>query len=100
MAHYALVEDDIVTNVIVVEDDNSAFVSTLGGTWIQTSYNTKGGIYYGPDGLPSNGTPLRKNYAGIGYKYDKSRDAFIPPLPGPAEEYILNEETCLWDKIP
>lgn len=100
MAHYALIENSIVKNVIVVDNNNTSFVSNLEGTWIQTSYNTRGGIHYGPDGLPDGGIALRKNYAGIGYTYDEVRDAFIPPVPGPAEEYVLNEDTCLWDKIP
>ena len=58
-------------------------------TWKQTSYNTKGGVH------KLGGTPFRKNYAGIGYKYDQTRDAFIPPKPFPS--WTLNETTCLWD---
>ena len=58
-------------------------------TWKQTSYNTKGGVHL------LGGTPLRKNYAGIGYKYDQTRDAFIPPKN--YNSWILNETTCLWD---
>ena len=61
----------------------------LGGTWVQTSYNTRGGVH------TNGGTPLRKNYAGIGYTYDPARDAFIPPKP--FDSWILNEDTCLWD---
>ena len=57
--------------------------------WKQTSYNTYGGVHrYG-------GTPFRKNYAGIGFKYNESLDAFIPPQDFPS--WILNEETCLWE---
>ena len=58
-------------------------------TWKQTSYNTKGGVHL------LGGTPLRKNYAGIGYKYDQTRDAFIPPKN--YNSWVLNETTCLWD---
>jgi hypothetical protein len=58
-------------------------------TWKQTSYNTKGGVHL------LGGTPFRKNYAGIGYKYDQTRDAFIPPKP--YNSWTLNETTCLWD---
>ena len=84
MAHYAKIENDIVTNVIVADED---FIQTLNGEWIQTSYNTKGGVHL------LGGTPLRKNYAGIGYTYDRLKDAFIEPQP--SEEYILNEEKCV-----
>jgi hypothetical protein len=57
-------------------------------TWVQTSYNTQGGVH------TQGGTPLRKNYAGIGYSYDAARDAFIPPKP--YNSWLLNDETCLW----
>jgi hypothetical protein len=57
--------------------------------WKQTSYNTHGGIHN------NGGTPLRKNHAGIGYTYDETRDAFIPPKP--FNSWILNESTCLWE---
>ena len=87
MSHFAQVVDGIVTNVIVAEQD--VIDSGLFGTgWVQTSYNTRGGVH--PDG-----TPMRKNYAGIGYTYDSVRDAFIPPKPYPS--WVLNENTCLWD---
>jgi hypothetical protein len=66
------------------------FLTKLTGwaIWKQTSYNTHGGIH------SSGGTPLRKNYAGIGMTYDEDRDAFIPPKP--FNSWILNEDTCLW----
>ena len=86
MAHYAKVEDEVVTNVIVAEQD---FIDTQGGTWVQTSYNTKGGVH------TLGGTPLRKNYAGIGYVYDSDRDAFYVPQPYPS--WSLDEGTCLWE---
>ena len=63
-------------------------IDTSPGEWIQTSYNTKGGVHI------NGGTPLRKNYAGIGYTYDSARDAFIPPQPFPS--WTLVEETCQW----
>lgn len=96
MAHFAQIDlNNIVTQVIVAEQDfiNSGAVGnpTL---WIQTSYNTRGGVHYGQDGQPDGGKALRKNYAGLGYTYDAQRDAFIPPKPYPS--WILNEETCLW----
>jgi hypothetical protein len=92
MAHFAQLENNIVTNVIVVanetiidENGNESeqkgidFCSNLlGGTWIQTSYNGK----------------IRKNYAGIGYIYDETRDAFIAPKP--YNSWLLDEETCQW----
>ena len=97
MAHFAQIdENNIVTQVLVVSDQNAgngqdfcANTLGLGGTWIQTSYNTSGGVHL------NGGTPLRKNYAGVGYTYDSVRDAFIPPKP--FTSWILNEETCLWD---
>lgn len=87
MSHFAKIENGIVTQVIVAEQD--AIDSGVFGTgWIQTSYNTHGGQH-------PNGTPLRKNYAGVGYTYDSQRDAFIPPKQ--FASWTLNEDTCLWD---
>jgi len=89
MSHFAKVTDGIVTQVIVAEPEFFAtFVDTSPGEWIQTSYNTHGGVH------ATGGTPLRKNYAGIGYTYDRTRDAFIPPQP--YTSWTLNETTCLW----
>ena len=96
MAHFAKVENGIVTQVIVAEQD--VIDSGLFGdpaSWIQTSYNTCDGVHYGPDGQPDGGIALRKNYAGIGFKYDSTRDAFIPPKP--YTSWKLNEDTCLWE---
>ena len=88
MSHFAKIENGIVTQVIVAEQD--VIDSGLFGTgWVQTSYNTYGGVHR------NGGTPLRKNYAGIGYTYDLTRDAFIPPKP--YSSWVLNETTCLWD---
>ena len=90
MAHYAKVVNGIVTKVIVAEADFfNTFVDDSAGQWIQTSYNTHGGQH------TLGGTPLRKNFAGIGYTYDKEKDAFIPPQP--FASWILNEATCLWE---
>ena len=89
MSHFAKVVDGIVTQVIVAEAEFfQTFVDSSPGEWIQTSYNTHGGQHR------NGGTPLRKNYAGIGYSYDRTKDAFIPPKPYPS--WVLNEETCLW----
>jgi hypothetical protein len=99
MGHYAKVVEGIVTQVIVAEPDFDLITNDkTSGEWLETSYNTRGGIHY----LPNSHTPnpdqskaLRKNYAGIGYTYDKDRDAFIPPKP--FNSWILNEQTCLWE---
>jgi hypothetical protein len=88
MAHFAQVENGIVVQVIVAEQD-VIDSGLFGGGWVQTSYNTHGGQH-------PEGRPLRKNYAGIGYTYDAERDAFIPPKP--EGDWVLNEETCLWEE--
>ena len=90
MSHFAKVRDGVVIQVLVAEQEFfDTFVDSSPGEWIQTSYNTHGGVH------TLGGTPLRKNYAGIGYTYDRVRDAFIPPKP--YASWVLNEETCLWD---
>jgi hypothetical protein len=90
MAHFAKVVDGIVTKVIVAEPEFfDTFVDDSAGEWIQTSYNTHGGQH------TLGGTPLRKNFAGIGFTYDREKDAFIPPQP--FASWILNETTCLWE---
>lgn len=92
--HIAEIKNGIVQRVIVVLEDYNGIkpedwaAQNLGGEWIQTSYNTCEGIH------KLGGTPLRKNYAGIGYTYDKTRDAFIPPKPHGS--WILDEEKCSW----
>ena len=89
MAHFAKVNNGIVEQVIVAEPEFfQIFVDSSPGEWIQTSYNTRGGQH-------PEGRPLRKNYAGIGFTYDRTRDAFIPPKPYPS--WVLNEDTCLWE---
>lgn len=84
MSHFAKVRNGIVEQVIIAEQD---FIDKLpiedGVSWVQTSYNTHQGQHKG------GGQPLRKNYAGIGYTYDKVRDAFIPPKP--FNSWILDE---------
>lgn len=85
MAHYAQVEDGVVTKVIVAEQD---FVDGIEGVWLQTSYNTSGGVH------TLGGTPLRKNFAGVGMIYDAGRDAFYQPQPYPS--WTLDESTCYW----
>jgi hypothetical protein len=94
MAHYAeLDSNNVVKQVIVVSNADTSTAQgeekesigiafcerLLGGTWVKTSYNGN----------------IRKNYAGIGYTYDKDRDAFIPPKP--YASWVLNETTCLWN---
>ena len=96
MSHFAKVVDGVVTQVIVAEPEFfETFVDTSPGEWIQTSYNTRGGVHYGQDGQPDDGVALRKNYAGIGFTYDRTRDAFIPPKP--YASWLLNEDSCLWN---
>jgi hypothetical protein len=113
MANFAEINsDNIVVAVYVVNDDilnvNRVEVSKKGEDFmksvlgdnkkfVQTSYNTKGGVHYSPNGIPS-GIPnkaLRKNYAGIGYTYDQQLDAFIPPKPFPS--WVLDSKSCLWE---
>jgi len=96
MSHFAKVLDGKVIQVIVAEQDFfDTFVDSSPGQWIQTSYNTRGGIHYGPDGDPDNGEALRGNYAGIDYIYDQSNDVFYPPQPYPS--WTLNQTTWLWE---
>jgi hypothetical protein len=120
MSHFAKVENGVVTQVIVAEPD---FISTgaLGdpASWVQTSYNTRGGVHYGADGQPDGGVALRANYAGIGYTYDKTNDVFHAPQPYPSwtisapswtwqapvayptdgKAYTWNESTKAWDAV-
>jgi hypothetical protein len=90
MAHYAKVNNGLVEQVIVAEPEFfDTFVDSSAGTWLQTSYNTHGGVH------ALGGTPLRKNYAGVGMTYDAGRDAFYTLAPYPS--WSLNEDTCLWE---
>lgn len=89
MSHFAEVLDGVVARVIVADQpfiDSGAVGDPA--NWIQTSYNTQGGIH------ALGGTPLRKNFAGIGYAYDPVRDAFIPPRP--FASWALDEFSCQW----
>ena len=101
MSHFAKLDENNVVIFVTVgrqEDDGreADLCARTGERYVQTSYNTRGGVHYGPDGEPSadQSTALRKNYAGIGYTYDEQRDAFIPPQPFPS--WLLDEDTCLW----
>ena len=94
MAHFAKLDSNNIVTFVTVgrqEDDGQEAVlsARTGDVYKQTSYNTHGGVH------SAGGTPLRKNYAGIGYTYDAGRDAFIPPKP--YASWLLNEDTCLWD---
>ena len=99
MAHFAKVKDGIVIKVIVAEQEFiDDLVETEPGTWIKTSYNTRGGIHYEPNSNTQSADQtkaLRKNFAGIGMTYDETRDAFIPPKT--FASWTINETTCLWD---
>jgi hypothetical protein len=96
MSHFCKVLDGKVIQVIVAEPDFfDTFVDSSPGSWIQTSYNTRGNIHYGPDGEPDGGEALRGNYAGVGYTYDHQNDVFYAPQPFPS--WVLNQTTWLWD---
>jgi hypothetical protein len=90
MSHYAKVLNGLVTQVIVAEPEFfETFVDSSPGEWIQTSYNTLGGVH------KTGGTPLRGNFAGTGFTYNRELDAFIPPKP--YASWVLNEETFSWN---
>tara|TARA_Y100000385_G_C12700356_1_gene470271 strand:- start:215 stop:559 length:345 start_codon:yes stop_codon:yes gene_type:complete len=90
MAHWARVKGGIVTQVIIAEEEYfQTYIDDEPGEWLQTSYNTRAGQH------DLGGTPLRKNFAGVGYVYDSTRDAFYPPQP--YASWILDESTCLWE---
>jgi hypothetical protein len=105
MSHFAKLDDNNIVVFVTVgrqEDDGqeAELSARTGDVYKQTSYNTYGGVHYDPTtGEPSadQSKSLRKNYAGIGYTYDETRDAFIPPQPHPS--WVLNEDTCLWDAL-
>ena len=96
MSHFAKVENNLVTQVIVAEPD---FIATgaLGdpAAWLQTSYNTRGGVHFDADGIADGGEALRGNYAGIGYTYDAENDVFVAPKP--SDDATLNTTTWLWE---
>lgn len=118
MAHFAEIDENSIVIRVLVTDDNDPngdegyqwLIDNLGGTWIKTSYNSRGGIHYLPDDqrdennqlIPSGKPHLRYNFAAIGVLYDPIKDAFIGPKPEPlyeGYEYVLNEETCLWELV-
>jgi hypothetical protein len=98
MSHFAKIQNNIVVQVISAEPEFfETFIDSSPGEWFQTSYNTRGGVHYDPQtSLPSEdqSKALRKNYASIGFTYDRTRDAFIPPKP--FSSWVLEEESCLW----
>ena len=103
MAHWAEIdENNLVTRVTVGNNDDSDegyqwLIDNLGGRWVQSSFNTYGGVYYNADRTVADdqSKARRYNHAAIGYTYDEERDAFIPPQP--FESWVLNEDSCLWD---
>ena len=103
MSHYAKVVNGVVAQVIVAEADFFVtFVDSSPGEWIQTSYNTCGGIHYGQDGKPDNGVALRANYAGIGSVYDVKNDVFHAPRPIDRNNiscasWTISAPTWLWN---
>jgi hypothetical protein len=103
MSHFAKLDQNNIVIFVTVgrqEDDGKEkeLSERTGDTYKQTSYNTRNGIHYNAEtNEPSldQSKALRKNFAGVGYSYDKDRDAFIPPQPYPS--WTLNEQTCNWD---
>jgi len=101
MAHFARIKDGIVDYVVVGRDEDEDREDELahdGWIYKRTSYNTRGGIHYDPQTKqPSadQSKAFRKNYAGIGYRYDEQLDAFIPPQPFPS--WSLNQDTAQWE---
>lgn len=92
MSHYAQIDKNNIVVKVIVADEDFIQSGALGDPkeWIQTSYNTS-------EGRHPSGIPIRKNYAGIGFKYDPVHDAFIPPKPD--DNYILDEQTFSWKEI-
>ena len=94
MAHFAKLNSQNIVECVLVgrdEDDENALSLRTGDTYKKTSYNTIAGVHV------LGGTPFRKNFAGIGYVYDASRDAFYPPKP--SENHVFDEETCTWTNV-
>lgn len=92
MAHFAKIEEGIVVDVIVAEQD---YINRKEGTWVQCSYNTRGGVHYGNDGKPDGGVALRGNYPSIGDVYDSDNDAFY--CKKPFDSWTLNKTTWMWE---
>ena len=101
MAHYAKVQSGKVIQVIVADQSFiDSYIDHEPGEWIQTSYNTFGGVHYDRSTNPptpsgDQSKALRKNYAGVNFIYDKHKDAFYEPQPYPS--WTLNATTCLWE---
>jgi hypothetical protein len=95
MAHFAKIVGGKVVKVIVADTEFfSGFVDSSPGKWIQTSYNTRGGVHYGADGQPDGGVALRANYAGVGYVYNSAEDVFHAPQPFPS--WTISAPTWIW----
>ena len=92
MAHYAKIVDGVVTNVIVAEQD---FIDAQEGTWVQTSYNTRGNVHYDQNRVADGGVALRGNYASKGYIYDLANDVFY--IPKPYNSWVLNTSAWKWE---
>ena len=98
MSHFAEINSDNIVQRVLVIDQETVNTGAWGNpsNWIQTSYNTIGGVHYAPNShTPDGGVALRKNYAGVGYTYDATRDAFIPPQP--FASWTLDDDTCQWN---
>ena len=95
MTHFAKCLDGKVVSVIVAEPEFfDTFIDSSPGVWVQTSYNTRGGVHYGPDGEPDGGVPMRGNFAGLGYIYDSINDVFYPTQPYPS--WTISDPTWTW----
>lgn len=103
MAHFAEIDKNNKVIRVLVGDNNdpagdeglSWLETNLGGTWVKTSYNTRGNVHYGDDGKPDNEAPFRGNYAGVDFTYDSKLDVFYAPQPYPS--WTLDEKTYLWN---
>jgi len=102
MSHFAKVLNGVVVQVISAEPEFfETFIDTSPGNWIQTSYNTRGGVHYGVDGQPDGGVALRGNYASLGYVYDQNNDVFYSQRPKdknglPCNSWTISAPTWLW----
>jgi|TARA_R110002051_G_C8373436_1_gene443921 hypothetical protein len=98
MSHFAEINSENIVQRVLVADQDYIDSGAVGdaNNWIQTSYDTHGGVHYAPNShTPDGGIALRKNYAGIGYTYDATRDAFYEPQP--FASWTLDDDTCLWN---
>jgi hypothetical protein len=97
MAHFAKIENNIVTNIIIIPNEEEHrgqdYINNdmnIEGTWLQCSYNTYANQHI------NGGTPLRGNYPGVGFSYDSTKDAFIPPKPSDRPSWVLDENMLIW----